>query len=528
MHPDVSVNLTIDCPPTGSTYELEHRSNCGPCRMTEAFESRVILRAGSMNDMTDVELEEYRELKSATNRAHDPFIHRLPPEIGAYIFWLCVPKYSDGQYAMPWVLGMICKYWRHIAWTTPQLWTELCICVKSVHSPESCDIIQAALLRSRSLPLSISVSVHLFRDDISPTTFSTLIEMMNQCSDRWQTISLNVPKWVLALISPRNGDTTLLKDLHLRSNYDIQRRWNSHGVTCRMESASPSCLSFNIGGCPLNLLEIGWGRMTTLEVQEIKDDECLELLRRCPLLSTFKFYLSWRSGDAQFHFYPVTHYQLKTIELETDCTHVPLNLFDALTLPALQKFSYGDWELGGFHWDMLLSLFRRSGCMLKDLRVGLVEDDWDDSFIRLLKNITSLRTLMFELGSDSNRTLYDILYRVSRRNFLPELVSLECTCRRPLAWKQITDSIGGLENLRTSLRWPHKVQININLGSYSEDGIRLGYMSAPVIRRIHDILEAGFDFNIAYVDPDEDSKGATDIFQFVKKSLDYNSNFYSH
>ncbi|KAF8907885.1 hypothetical protein CPB84DRAFT_241972 [Gymnopilus junonius] len=67
------------------------------------------------------------------NEIHDPITSRLPPEVTAMIFQLCVrsrlvslppPKHPIESFSQL-VLGAVCRAWRAIAWSTPRLWTSI-------------------------------------------------------------------------------------------------------------------------------------------------------------------------------------------------------------------------------------------------------------------------------------------------------------------------------------------------------------------------------------------------------------------
>jgi len=83
----------------------------------------------------------YHALGTTMNAIHDPFIHKLPPEIGFHIFHLCLPTLNlEPIFSEParkaffriLRLGAVCRKWRQLAWATPNLWEILSI----VTSPE--------------------------------------------------------------------------------------------------------------------------------------------------------------------------------------------------------------------------------------------------------------------------------------------------------------------------------------------------------------------------------------------------------
>ncbi|KAF8890554.1 hypothetical protein CPB84DRAFT_1398250 [Gymnopilus junonius] len=510
----------MDRPPPSSAPELVHRSHCQPHSRSESFESQALQKGGTMDQL--MEIEHQRERRSTMNRSHDPFIHRLPPELGSYIFRLC------GLYR-PWVLCGICSYWRQIACSTPELWSELYIPVRNTHSSESCNVIEMALHRSGSLPLSLSISSPQHRSDKLSATMSTLIAMVNQCSGRWYSLSFEVPSWVLPLISPSNGNPTLLKKLQLRAFWDSAPIHDQDSL--QMSSASPTSLILWIPGCRLDFVSIKWSCMTTVDVDSFREDECLELLRRCPQLVTLKVKISLDTGGTPFSMTAVNHPQLQIFKLTVN-EEAPEDLLELLTLPNLQTFSYYDGHLYPFPPRILTSLFRRSDCAVMDLCLD-AEIIGTDDFIELLESIPSLRNLKFKSTIDSDchaDVILECLSEFSKTdvnfmpNVLPQLLSLECVCPYPLQWEHVTASFGPIgERHGSPCRPLKKIKVRINFDPDEDGVLGMDYMLIPTIRRIYNILGAGVDLDIQCYDPDGGSTFNIGVVEFERTSLNYHS-----
>ena len=81
----------------------------------------------------------YNTLTTTMNEIHDPFIHKLPPEIGSHIFSLSLPTLDNGENRFEathrerrkWTLrlGAVCRKWRQLAWATPNLWETLFLAI---------------------------------------------------------------------------------------------------------------------------------------------------------------------------------------------------------------------------------------------------------------------------------------------------------------------------------------------------------------------------------------------------------------
>ena len=113
-----------------------------PCTASESGPCSVCEEREAIRDKIEQLEEEITKLKAKhhalggrMNAIHDPFIHKLPPEIGSHIFRLCLPT-LDFEDINVWKeaatsttralrLGAVCRKWRQLAWTTPDLWDTL-------------------------------------------------------------------------------------------------------------------------------------------------------------------------------------------------------------------------------------------------------------------------------------------------------------------------------------------------------------------------------------------------------------------
>ncbi|KZP22610.1 hypothetical protein FIBSPDRAFT_738857, partial [Athelia psychrophila] len=97
---------------------------------------------------------------------------RLAPELVAHIFELCLPEDRLGVYRMaeaPLLVSQICRGWRHVALSTPNLWTRLSVAPRLPHEAPLAPVLWVTqivkattssllwLSRARTLPLYVSV-----------------------------------------------------------------------------------------------------------------------------------------------------------------------------------------------------------------------------------------------------------------------------------------------------------------------------------------------------------------------------------
>ena len=107
-------------------------------------------------------LNQHLELISQANQTHCTLILGLPLEILSYIFELCIPALcSNASDSLSLVrsqalnLGAVCRGWRHIALSTPRLYTVFPVCLGTPRLLGYFEIIEAWLHQSKGLPLSI-------------------------------------------------------------------------------------------------------------------------------------------------------------------------------------------------------------------------------------------------------------------------------------------------------------------------------------------------------------------------------------
>jgi hypothetical protein len=103
---------------------------CSACKEREIVRQKIIQLEAEIKKLKT----KYDNLASKMNAAHDPFIHKLPSEIGSHIFRLSLPRYSSIESGPRLVagslkLGAVCRKWRQLAWATPNLWESLSIVI---------------------------------------------------------------------------------------------------------------------------------------------------------------------------------------------------------------------------------------------------------------------------------------------------------------------------------------------------------------------------------------------------------------
>ncbi|KAG7098426.1 hypothetical protein E1B28_000378 [Marasmius oreades] len=116
----------------------------------------------------------------------------------------------------PWKVGQVCKRWRSLVSSLPQLWTYIDLnwdSIAEIH-PNVASFLALQLQRSEGKLLS--VSLFSYSNDGTPRSFNdTLMKMVCASSNRWLEASIRVDAIGLLLLSPFRGTFSKLESLHL-------------------------------------------------------------------------------------------------------------------------------------------------------------------------------------------------------------------------------------------------------------------------------------------------------------------------
>ncbi|KAF5347268.1 hypothetical protein D9756_009981 [Leucocoprinus leucothites] len=187
----------------------------------------LLLQQKALNTFIDC----HKELMSPFNR--------LPPDILQEIFYHCLPISRNATMSIdepPLSLGRVCKRWRHIAYSTPRLWTTLHIVavplsylVSNQRDKALLDAISSWLSRSGALPLSISVyhdvpspsGGRLMNNEVQP-----YLNIIARHAHRWKSVYFvfRDVDWIEVL--SQFTDIPLLEVLHV-CDHGESSSWNA-------------------------------------------------------------------------------------------------------------------------------------------------------------------------------------------------------------------------------------------------------------------------------------------------------------
>jgi hypothetical protein len=393
--------------------------------------------------------EKHYALRATINSNHEPFIHKLPPEIGSYIFRLCLPTLDFGE-SSPWPerkevtgalrLGAVCRKWRQLAWATPNLWEMLYVYIGPTTTNSiaqaSPGLIEAWLGRSGVLPLTIFfINDYSGRSEIE-FTIPRIIEVINLHSGRWRNLFLDVGDDISKLFSGSKHPNQLV---HLQLAIRSRRSRTQQFV---MESR-PFPTHLQLRKFPPRSIDIGWDNLTHASLYGLYADECLEVLRLAPSLVYYHAtQLLEPPGGPTVNFDTtiIFHSQLRMLLT----WHGATKFLNAIVIPALEEWTHHADAHSPPHVTMTVSLLKRSGCCLKMLNLSGTSYDLHI----LLQAIPSLERL--QLKYQPNDVLHNIFDRIFRSSvdgsiiplgdtphetFLPRLQFMEYG--KPFSWDRI-------------------------------------------------------------------------------------------
>ncbi|KAF8902433.1 hypothetical protein CPB84DRAFT_1776068 [Gymnopilus junonius] len=314
------LNLMSDYDPAKCAIDDGHP--CGKCQ--ELGEIQADIRRAY--DLLKISAQKRRGVKGKINQVHDHLIRRLPPELISRIFKTRIessddlaqdtiensgapirqlPWLSEVDLSAPLILSAVCRGWRQIAFSTPDLWTTVVIYLKprDIH-PSAQHMLQLTqwLDRSKDLPLDIFILEPSYAFE---ATYLKLFDVIKAYVDRWQSLTLTSGSktWRKLL-----GDgtftlpkTSVLEHLHLRrlslSVLPVQLDYYLSNITMvTMEYASVSDFFEVIHHCPkLRKLDVNvmiWDdNPESLRLEFPILHGSLEFLRLCAFEEHFKFLL---------------------------------------------------------------------------------------------------------------------------------------------------------------------------------------------------------------------------------------------
>ncbi|KAK1216429.1 hypothetical protein PQX77_020949 [Marasmius sp. AFHP31] len=390
-----------------------------------------ISRLQSRRDELQQFVDRHRKLLS-------PF-RRFPEDIWREVFVQILPDThlpTRNTAEAPLSLTSICRSWRDIALSTPQLWNSIHLFLPS--PPQDLDeddfapLLEARkeglklwLARSGSLPLTISLAMGSFPIERPSLwySYSEITKLIAGYSRRWLSLSLYYlhPRIIEPFQTLTGGDLPLLEGFYelgtLRHPLTLIPPDQPLSPFLRTIGSANLVHDLRIGiqdEVVLFSIPIQWMRLRTLRVDTEREVDGVVMLRglaeACPLLSDLSFTFLERGLGQQFSsgtVYPRQWNHLHRLDLHVTgdgseaFESAVLRMFESITTPSLSHLSLhlsifyapDDMETRLYPTEQDLpfrNLVARSQCPLVTLDL---EMPLGTGFHTTLDNLTSLTTL---------------------------------------------------------------------------------------------------------------------------------------
>ncbi|KAG7090473.1 hypothetical protein E1B28_009587 [Marasmius oreades] len=423
-----------------------------------SIESQILRLQASMESLRK-EQERLRERLEA----YKPLIHpirRLPDEVLAYVFRICVDmdveelQRKDSAYCQrypgsldtrkaPWVLGQICRKWRLLALSLPQLWTVFDLdwryddLLWEYH--QSLDVLLSIQLqRSRDQPLTVTYCG--LRPSSSNTPRSSngrLLLTLCSRSFQWSKATIRADAESLQELSHYKGMFPYLTDLHVHFLYPGRIGWARARVNKSVFDTffdTPKLRRLTITGYIEGLSDLSvrfpWAQITHYAVHndtqwfaDLEDHfsalSQMKNLEYCSLETSIPsdgiLIPSKSPALSHLHTLVLSHRHIEIEESAID------PLLDWLTLPSLRTLRL---TCGLDSPSSLLSFIQRSQCTIEQLAILRSVMD-DGALVRLLSADCFNHVHTLELGGTTPLDLVNISDTVIRALEVPSPTSTQ-------------------------------------------------------------------------------------------------------
>ncbi|KAH9477157.1 hypothetical protein JR316_0011074 [Psilocybe cubensis] len=319
-------------------------------------------------------------------------IHRLPLEVLARMFKFYVGKDEQDNSFDPtyevFPLGAVCKTWRYTAWTTPSLWTRLRFKFGSRTTESKVQLAMGWLMRSGVLPLD----VYLSATESTETIILPLVDLVNRLLYRCRFLILsNLTYLAQSRFSPPSRSSIL----------EILR-------IIPLTITSPLYLGPNVApkdlcilGYYVNLLDINWGNLTTVEGLEVCLIDVFHVINMAPQLVSFRrVYVHMDSSLPPDGYKQITHSKLQNLMIEShedseSEADVALDtFFRTVSLPSLIDCCT-ESQCYPFPSAAFCSFLSRSSCSIQELDIYTASIE-TDVLIEIAKASPNVRNFSLE------------------------------------------------------------------------------------------------------------------------------------
>ncbi|KAJ7334294.1 hypothetical protein DFH08DRAFT_303764 [Mycena albidolilacea] len=339
----------------------------------------------------------------------------LPSEITSEIFVQSVGSPYTMSHHPPIIFIRICRVWRTIALTTPQLWTTLCLHFNGNDYPPEGLARFVAQFTDRAKNLPLSSTFHGFAGGIAGHDLAAILERQ---APRLRDLVLSMEVLDFPILSkerqfPALEKLTLGGFCFARSDSDVPNMMHTF-----LDAPQLRQVVLHTGVTREHFL-LPWSQLVKFAVATISTADCLQILRDAPMLKTCRFSGIYDAGPVGS---PATAHSLEELVIVGWG-----NLLNFLDLPHLRTLSLDHVDTR----DISIEFFARSSESLQEVTyTGRVDSDSDSDSISIdwLRPMDQLTTLTLTTIPEHFATaLLRALNREVDDRFLPHLRHLEMT-----------------------------------------------------------------------------------------------------
>ncbi|KAJ7167359.1 hypothetical protein C8R43DRAFT_172467 [Mycena crocata] len=355
-------------------------------------------------------------------------ILNAPTEILQKIFRRCleihaphIPPFSPAE--APLLLSRVCRLWRQIAITTPELWAHLSVSIGRADSDNSQplpQLINTWIQRSGCHLLTL-VIYDLGLRSSSAETANTILRMFLPHIHRWKSITFTLPNrpFPEALESFSGAGASLLQTAKLEFGTDTRLHAADTPQVAglaRLIAASSTLhtLYWRNDFCTIFFLDINWAQLTVVDLVPVWTpmSRIVQIMRKAPQLRSLSVFIT----EACHIGGPLVLRDLLILWIGTEADVNPL--FQQLTVPSLMNINvfYGNPVPPVSQADIVKCIVR-SGCSVKIAifkSLGIFKAD----LVAFMRSSPSL--LLLEISNYGEATITDdILALLMAANIIP-------------------------------------------------------------------------------------------------------------
>lgn len=345
--------------------------------------------------------------------------HRLPHELVAEVLVLARESWES---AFP--LSRICRAWRQVAISTPQLWTEIKLYVESWTIPKKMFLLKTFCERSSGLRLSVAIETEEPEYD-EEWDGMRLVEGLRPYLEQFDSLSLTVPGNTFLALVNLPADSFV----HLRSFFFSSEYLDVDGVVfptitipdiVSFASARHLSLFSYHGRLPSSTVLQLPEQLAELSLRRLTTSQCMQILPYTPNLKALTIQINSRIEEIDQTQQNMVIPMLQLQELGVCFWDQHRSIIDYITAPSLLTCKFDNdssWSMSSFSSFLARSSFSLTRLSFKKASMP------GNEFLECLSLLSSLTELDLEdVTCLDDFTLSQLIYRPGHTiNLLPSL-----------------------------------------------------------------------------------------------------------